>query len=168
VTRRWFGIVLGLWASGCGVAPAPRYPSSQSAEPSLDIRFRDNLGWPYSLERLLVVLDGAVLFDRETSKFPATFSVAHLSDLPPGDHTLQVLVRLRYPTGRLGESCLLEAATARSFTTTPGPMDVMLDVYASGVTESFRDRIVFEILVNGDLGRLRFENYGYDREDPCA
>jgi hypothetical protein len=126
------------------------------------------VAWPYRVERLLILLDGAVLYQRSSPSFPQTISIGHLADLPTGDHTLEVLVQLRYPTGTLGTSCILEAVRAKHFTAEDRPIDMVVDVYASGVTESFSERVRLAIWMSGDGAPLDYETSSYDRADPCT
>lgn len=139
-----------------------------SPAPTLDVRFLDNIAWPYRVERLVVVLDGAVLYHRSFSSFPGALSIAHLAELPAGDHTLDVLVLLRYPSGTLGTSCLLEAVRTKNFSANGYPIDVVLDVYASGVTESLSERVRLLVRMAGDAPPLDFETYTNDPENPCT
>jgi hypothetical protein len=90
------------------------------------IRFRNDLTTAFRIERVLFVLDGAVQFNKR-------YSGSQLSEkrlipiftgsLPPGDHTVQVLLQLRghgYGVFSYLEGYRLTVKSAHSFTVTEG------------------------------------------------
>jgi hypothetical protein len=112
------------------------------------IRFRNDLSTAFRIERVLFVLDGAVQFNQR-------YKTAKLSDnrklsiftgaLPPGDHTVQVLLQLRghgYGVFSYLEGYRLDLKWSHSFTVTAGKT-VDLTVIAfekGGVTTPLHER----------------------------
>lgn len=119
--------------------------------PRLGVVVEDHLGWPYRLERLLVVLDGSVIHDSRAPEGPV-IEVAELSGVPLGDHTLQVLAKVAYASGSFDDECTATLRTARAFTITGRSTSVRLDLYASDVTRPFGERVRADTRVMGYYG----------------
>jgi len=90
------------------------------------IEFRNDLSSVFRLNRALFVLDGAVQFNKEdTSGQLATGQAISVfsGSVPPGDHTLQVMLKLRghgYGVFSYLRGYRFEVKSAHSFTVTEG------------------------------------------------
>jgi hypothetical protein len=103
------------------------------------VDFTNDLSGAFRIERLLVVLDGAVQYNKQDTsaslakqdEFPV-FS----GSVPPGDHTLQVLVRLRghgYGVFSYLRGYKFEVKSAHSFTVTEGKtIEINIIVWEKG------------------------------------
>jgi hypothetical protein len=150
-----FPIVVFL-ALGCAPQPAaPRYvrphflPAAPEGFGSLNVDFQDNLPWPYRVTRLLVVLDGAVLYNRRDAEqgLESNITIARITDLPHGDHTLQLLLGVQFPSGSLDDRYLVELRASNSFSLDRDHTDVVLDAHAGDVTEDFSERLRLQFRV---------------------
>lgn len=100
-----------------------------------EITFKNELSGAFRLTRLLVVLDGAVQYNKEdeTGALAAQDKIPIFSgSVPPGDHTLQVLVGLRghgYGVFSYLRGYKFEVKGTHSFTITEGKT-IQLDAIA--------------------------------------
>jgi hypothetical protein len=112
------------------------------------VRFTNDLTSAFRLERVLFVLDGAVQYNKQdtTGKLAEEKTISVFSgSIPPGDHTLQVLVRLRgygYGVFSYLRGYKFEVRSSHSFTVTEGKA-VEINVVAwekGGVTTPLEQR----------------------------
>lgn len=145
-------------AFGCSDAyyDAPQSPSRElpANEPGLRVTFEDNLGFPYRLQALMVVLDGERLFaqrfDPERSDRP--LELVDLSGIAEGEHTLQLRAVASYAATRIDadEGCDVDLRVARTFHVTQRPAEVHMNLYAKGnVTIPFAQRVKARVAVQG-------------------
>jgi len=145
-------------AFGCSDAyyDAPQVPSRAllANEPGLRVTFEDNLGFPYRLQALAVVLDGKPLyaqrFDPERSDRPA--ELVDLSGIAEGEHTLQLRAVASYAATRIDadEGCDVDVRVARTFHVDKRPAEVHMNLYAkANVTMPFAQRVKARVAVQG-------------------
>jgi len=103
------------------------------------VRFTSELTSAFRLERVLFVLDGAVQYNKQdtTGKLAEERTISVFSgSVPPGDHTLQVLVRLRgygYGVFSYLRGYKFEVRSSHSFTVTEGKaVDLNVVAYEKG------------------------------------
>ena len=90
------------------------------------IKFTNDLTTAYRLERALIVLDGAVQYNKQdaSGKLAKQHEIpVFTGTIPPGDHTVQVLLRLRghgYGVFSYLQGFRFEVKSAHSFTVTEG------------------------------------------------
>ena len=113
-----------------------------------EIVFRNNMSSAFRLTRVLVVLDGAVQYNKEddTGTLAAQGEIPIFSgSIPPGDHTLQVRIGLRghgYGVFSYLRGYKFEQSSSHSFTVTEGKT-IELEVIAwekGGVTTPLEQR----------------------------
>lgn len=113
-----------------------------------EIQFKSDLGDAFRLTRVLVVLDGAVLYNKtdETGGLGELGTIPVFSgSMPPGDHTLQVKVELRghgYGVFSYLRGYTFKVEDTHSFTATEGKT-VELTIYTyekGGVTTPLEQR----------------------------
>ncbi len=113
-----------------------------------EIRFKNEMSNAFRLTRALFVLDGAVQYNKEddTGALAAQPEIPIFSGtIPPGDHTLQVLVQLRghgYGVFSYLRGYKFEVKSSHAFTVTEGKA-VELEVIAwekGGVTTPLEQR----------------------------
>jgi hypothetical protein len=91
-----------------------------------DIRFKNDMSSAFRLTRALFVLDGAVQYNKadDTGALAAQPEIPIFSgSIPPGDHTLQVLVQLRghgYGVFSYLRGYKFEVKSSHAFTVTEG------------------------------------------------
>lgn len=113
-----------------------------------EIRFRTEMGGAFRLSRALFVLDGAVQYNKkdESGSLSNKKEIPIFSgSIPPGDHTLQVLVQMRghgYGVFSYLRGYQFEVKSSHSFTVTEGKA-IVLDAIAwekGGVTTPLEQR----------------------------
>jgi hypothetical protein len=112
------------------------------------IRLKNDLTTAFRVTRVLVVLDGVVQYNKQDSsgKLARRKQIPIFSgSIPPGDHTLQVLIKLRghgYGVFSYLRGYKFEVKSAHSFTVTQGKT-IKLDIIAwekGGVTTPLEQR----------------------------
>ena len=136
---------------GQAQSPSRELPAN---EPGLRVTFEDNLGFPYRLQALTVVLDGKPLFaqrfDPERSDRPG--QLVDLSGIAEGEHTLQLRAVASYAATRIDadEGCDVDVRVARTFHVTKRPAQVHMNLYAKGnVTMPFAQRVKARVALTG-------------------
>jgi hypothetical protein len=113
-----------------------------------EIVFRNNMSTAFRLTRVLVVLDGAVQYNKQddTGTLAAQGEIPIFSgSIPPGDHTVQVVIGLRghgYGVFSYLRGYKFEPSSSHSFTVTEGKT-IELEVIAwekGGVTTPLEQR----------------------------
>lgn len=113
-----------------------------------EIRFRNEMSSAFHLTRALFVLDGAVQYNKQddTGALAAQTEIPIFSgSIPPGDHTLQVLIQLRghgYGVFSYLRGYKFEVKSSHAFTVTEGKT-IELEVTAwekGGVTTPLEQR----------------------------
>ncbi len=101
-------LVLGLLTASCGPSlaghPAAARGSLPAREPAgAALRISNHLGWPMQLDRIVVAVDGNLAFLR-TRGAPGPLDGELLRvRLPPGEHTVALLVDASAPCGLLAQ-----------------------------------------------------------------
>jgi hypothetical protein len=101
---------------------------------------RDRLAWPFTLERVVVLVDGALLYNRR-APLDKMMWVAALSRLPPGAHRLQTLVDASFQTGTVGHACHVSLRSAETFVTGGSGASIAIDVHVRDTIREFPDRV---------------------------
>jgi hypothetical protein len=143
---RLYAIAL-LALCGCADRVYVPPPRSDGPEPALTIRVDNRVKDAMRIERLLVVLDGAVLYHRAGSgawNVPQTIAAM---DVPEGDHTMQMLVVASAPCGLLeSPRWSMELRTAHSFTVARRTTRLRVTLVSRGATTQPNEmlRAIFE------------------------
>jgi hypothetical protein len=121
-----------------------------------EIRFANEMSTAFRVTRVLVVLDGAVQYNRqdETGALAKQKEIPIFSgSIPPGDHTLQVLVKLQgfgYGVFSYLRGYKFEVKSSHSFTVTAGKT-IQLQAVAfekGGVTTPLEQRPAMRFVQN--------------------
>jgi hypothetical protein len=107
------------------------------------VSIADHLAWPLELRRVVVAIDGVVLF----AGAPDGDGVLGAAQLDPGDHELAFLVGTTFPSELAGDPCKLELRKHQLFQSRFRPQRVELDIHAAGasVTSRYQDRLRAEV-----------------------
>jgi hypothetical protein len=125
-----------------GLAACAHGPRTRAIEADVDpfatlVRFESHVGWGIRVERVLVVLDGAVQYNQRDFADGAPLPrYLFGGQLPAGDHVVQVLVEASIPSGILDEPRVTaELRSSHSFTVTRSPMTLDVDFYSTSAAE---------------------------------
>lgn len=139
--------LLGALLSACAV-PSPRPPPMTGPPGSITIVVRDRLAWPFALDRVVVVLDGQVFYNRRTP-LQKLMWVASLRDVPSGAHTVQTLVDASYQTGTVGQACHVTLRSAETFVVGDRGVSIAVDVHLLDASHDFPDRLGVAFVMDG-------------------
>lgn len=125
-----------------------------------EIRFRNDMSGAFRLTRALFVLDGAVQYNKtdDTGALAEQKEIPiYTGSVPPGDHTLQVLLKLRghgYGVFSYLRGYRFEVKSSHSFTVTEGKT-IRLEAIAyekGGVTTPLEERPAIRYIENVGSG----------------
>jgi hypothetical protein len=127
--------------------PAPRHGPTT-------VLFDAHLGASYALRRLVVVIDGAVVYNNATPEERPVPRSIFRGRMLPGDHTMQVLAVVTVPCGMTNKPLLsFEVKSAHSFEATQTPR-LAIHLFTRGVLEDFDERLELEITEGTAAARL--------------
>jgi hypothetical protein len=132
---------------------AGRLPPAPSHGPTT-VLFDAHLGTPYVLRRLLVVIDGAVVYNNATPELRPVPRSIFRGRMLPGDHTMQVLADVTVPCGMTNKPLLsFELKSAHSFEATQTPR-LAIHLFTRSLLQDFDERL--EILIMEGTTPARF------------
>lgn len=161
-------VVAALLLTGCGASPTP-VPRARTADVRpghIRVAIADRLTWPYSLERVLVVLDGEPVLHLEGGSDPDRATVE--IPLVAGVHTIAVQLVAALPSGSRDEECLVRLRTAHSFGAGHEPMAILLVPFLGDQTAGFAERLELEIRFAGTRPIAEVDQIPPPAEEACA
>lgn len=132
--------------AACAVPP-PRPPPAVGPPGTLTVQVQDHLAWPYTLERVIAVVDGSVLLDRSGPLRGHAWTKRIQFLL--GEHVVQTLVEASYASGTLGEGCHTTLRLHRTYRLGAVGASLVMDVHLGSAWRDFGKRLDIKYVTHG-------------------
>jgi len=110
----------------------------------------DNLDWPFRMSKLLVAVDGLLIYHDRDHLDLEDRSVLAVLELEPGAHMLQVLMRATYASTPLSDAdCEVEWRLTKAFGIGTESVHVKLNAYLTPPLDGFFERLDMNITIDG-------------------